>query len=327
MIPKSKAVRIIIFSGNANRELAQAICDCLGERMGDSTIKTFADGEISCRIDETMRGMDVFLINSTCKPVNDNLMELLVMLDACKRASARRVTAVIPYFGYARQDRKARPRDPISAKLVADLITTAGADRVLTIDLHCQQIQGFFNIPVDVLMGANTFSKYYREKFEDESDGFVVVSPDVGSVSRARKFAKTLNMPLAIIDKRRERANESEVMNIIGDVNGKAAIMFDDMVDTAGTLCHGAAALKAAGATAVYACASHAVLSDPAIERLNNSCIEELAVLDTIPQVPYEVPARLRILTVAPLFAEAIKRTYNEESISDLYYDEPSSER
>jgi len=317
MIPHERLIKI--FSGNANPALTQSICDCLGIKLGDSKIGKFSDGEISVSFHETVRGTDVFLCNSTCTPVNDNLMELLIMIDACKRASAYRVTAVIPYFGYARQDRKTKPRDPISGKLVADLITAAGADRILTMDLHCAQLMGFFNIPVDNLVGGNIFVKYFIEKFGEERYNMVVASPDIGSVQRARYFANKMGMPLAIVDKRREQANKSEVMNIIGDVKGKEVIMFDDMVDTAGSMVGAARALmEEGGATGVYACASHAVMSGPAVDRVENSVLKELAVLDTIP-APRPKMSKLTVLPVAPMFAEAIERVYDEISISDLF--------
>jgi ribose-phosphate pyrophosphokinase len=317
MIPHERKIKI--FTGNATPSLAQSICDCLGVKLGDSKIDRFSDGEISVSFYETVRGTDVFLCNSTCPPVNENLMELLIMIDACKRASAYRITAVIPYFGYARQDRKTKPRDPISGKLIADLITAAGADRILTMDLHCSQLQGFFNIPVDNLVGGNIFVKYFIDKFGEGRRDMVVASPDIGSVQRARYFADKMSMPLAIVDKRREKANQSEVMNIIGDVKGKEVIMFDDMVDTAGSMVGAARSLiEEGGATAVYACASHAVMSGPAVERVENSVLKELAVLDTIP-APHPKMSKLTVLPVAPLFAEAIECVYDEISISNLF--------
>ena len=275
MISHGKDIKM--FCGNSNRKLAEDIAKHMGAHLGDMQVTHFADGECSVSLYETVRGSDVFLIQSTCNPVNDNLMELLVMIDACRRASAGRITAVIPYFGYARQDRKAKSHDPISAKLVANLLTSAGADRVLTMDLHAPQIQGFFDIPVDNLVGMPIFAKYYLEMFGPNSETTMVVSPDVGSVARSRNFAHKMGMNLAIVDKRRERANQSEVMNIIGDVQGKNVILFDDMVDTAGSLCGAARALvEIGGAQEVYACASHAVLSGPAIERIDKSYIKEL---------------------------------------------------
>lgn len=310
---------IKIFTGNSNPEFAQAIADQLGVKLGDSQVGKFSDGEIFVNINETVRGADVFVVQSTCSPVNDNLMELLIMIDAFKRASAGRITAVIPYFGYARQERKAKARDPISAKLCADIITTAGADRVLTMDLHAAQIQGFFDIPVDHLLGAPLLANYYKEKFASQKDDLVVVSPDLGSVTRARKFASKIDVPIAIIDKRRPKANVSEVMNIIGDIKDKNVILVDDMIDTAGTIVNGAAALKERGAKSVYACCSHAVLSGPAIERIEKSCIEELLVLDTVTLPPEKRIAKIKTLSVAPIFAEAIDRIYEDVSVSPLF--------
>lgn len=320
MISHGKNVKV--FSANANKSLAEGICRKLWLPLGDSTVTSFADGEVSMTINESVRGSDVFLVQPTCKPVNDHLMELLVMIDACKRASAGRITAVMPYFGYARQDRKAKGRDPISAKLVANMIEAAGADRVLTMDLHAAQIQGFFDIPVDNLHAVPIFVKYFMEKFEHPEE-MVVVSPDVGSVARSRSFANKMGMGLAIVDKRREKANQCEVMNVIGDVEGKECILFDDMVDTAGSLCNAAKAIvEVGGAKKVYACASHGVLSGPALERLAASSIEELALLDTIPAPAGEeelAKSRIKYLTVAPMFAEAIERTYQEISIAKLF--------
>ena len=314
---------IKIFCGNSNREFAQTVCNELWLPMGKCTVKTFADGEASVSLEETVRGADVFLIQSTCKPVNDNLMELLVMIDACRRASAGRVTAVIPYFGYARQDRKAKSRDPISAKLVANMITAAGAQRVLTMDLHAAQIQGFFDLPLDHLLGAPSFVDYYMKKFPEDQfnhDDFVVVSPDVGSVARARNFAQKVHMGLAIVDKRRARANESEVMNVIGDVAGKTCILYDDMVDTAGSLCNAAKALvEVGGAKEVYACATHGVLSGPAYDRIENSVIKEMLFLNTIPQVGNTPSGKIQFLDVAPIFARAIEHIHGGTSIADLF--------
>lgn len=310
---------IKIFTGNSHPELAKDIAEILGVPVGKSTVSTFSDGEISVDIDETVRGADVFIVQSTCSPVNNNLMELLIMIDAFKRASAGRITAVIPYYGYARQDRKAKSRDPITAKLVADLLTASGAHRVLTMDLHAAQIQGYFNIPVDHLMGAPILSKHFIEKGLADQDDVVVVSPDLGSVTRARKFADRLHAPIAIIDKRRPKANVSEIMNIIGDVEGKRCILIDDMIDTAGTIANAANALKDLGATAVYACCTHGVLSGPAFDRLNNSAIEELVMLNTI-TLPKEADVeKITSLSVAPLFAEAIQRIYDDEPISKLF--------
>ena len=310
-----------VFTGNSHTELAEEIASIMGKPLGKATVTKFSDGEISVNLWESVRGIDVYIVQPTCNPVNDNLMELLIMIDACKRASAGRVTAVIPYFGYARQDRKAKSRDPISAKLVANLITEAGADRVLTMDLHAAQIQGFFDIPVDNLFGAPILGNYYLKQFGRGNEDFMVVSPDVGSVARARAFAQKLDMPLAIVDKRRQKANSSEVMNIIGDVRGKNVILLDDMVDTAGSLCHAADALvDIGGAKEIYACASHGVLSGPALERIEKSPIKELILLDTIPY-PKDKPqcGKIRYLSVAPIFAEAIERIYEEVSISSLF--------
>ena len=314
---------IKIFCGNSNPDMAQTICEELGVPMGKCEVKRFADGEASVGLMETVRGADVFLVQSTCKPVNDSLMELLIMIDACRRASAGRITAVIPYFGYARQDRKAKSRDPISAKLVANMITAAGADRVLTMDLHASQIQGFFDIPVDHLLGNPTFVQYYMDKFPEDKfnhDDFVVVSPDVGSGARARAFAAKVHMGLAIVDKRRQKANVSEVMNVIGDVRGKTCIMYDDMVDTAGSLCNAAKALvEVGGAKTVYACATHGVLSGPAYDRIEESPIEEMVFLNTIPQVGNTASGKIKFLDVAPVFARAIAHIHGSTSIADLF--------
>ena len=319
MIAHGKELKV--FAGNSNPALAAGICQSLSKELGKSEAKRFADGECSISVYEPVRGTDVFIVQSTCKPVNDNLMELLVMIDAMKRASAGRITAVIPYFGYARQDRKAKSRDPISAKLVANLITKAGADRVLTMDLHAAQIQGFFDIPVDNMMGAHLFANYFISRFGKGNEDVMVVSPDVGSVARVRTFAHKLEMSMAIVDKRREKANQSEVMNIIGNVEGKTIILLDDMVDTAGSLCGAAKALvEIGGAKEIYACASHGVLSGPAIDRISDSYIKELTLLDTIPY-PEDKPKcdKIRYLSVAPVFAEAIERIYEEVSISSLF--------
>ena len=313
---------IKIFCGNSNPEFAKNICKDLGVDLGKAEVKTFADGEASVSLLETVRGADVFLVQSTCKPVNDHLMELLVMCDACRRASAGRITAVIPYFGYARQDRKAKSRDPISAKLVANMITAAGADRVLTMDLHAAQIQGFFDIPLDHLLGNPTFVDYYLAKFpetEYNHDDFVVVSPDVGSVGRARAFAAKVHMGLAIVDKRRQKANVCEVMNVIGDVKGKTCILFDDMVDTAGSLCNAAKALTEQGAKEVYACATHGVLSGPAYDRIEESPIKEMVFLNTIPEVRNTASGKLKFLDVSQVFARAIEHIHGGTSIADLF--------
>ena len=318
MISHGKDIKI--FTGNANPKLAADICKIIGTKLGESEVKSFADGEASVSLYETVRGSDVFLVQSTCKPVNDNLMELLIMVDACRRASAGRITAVMPYFGYARQDRKAKSRDPISAKLVANMLVAAGVDRVLTMDLHANQIQGFFDIPVDNLFGNPIFVDYYAKKFGSVCEDMVVVSPDVGSVARARTFAQKLHMNLAIVDKRRQKANQCEVMNVIGDVAGKDCILFDDMVDTAGSLCNAAKAIvEVGGARNVYACASHGVLSGPALERLENSNITELALLNTIPETQGAGCSKIKYLSVAPMFGEAIERIYQEISIAKLF--------
>ena len=319
MISHGKEVKV--FTGNANYPLAESIANYLHKPLGKADIKRFADGECSVSILEPVRGADVFIVQSTCKSVNDNLMELLIMIDAMHRASAGRITAVMPYFGYARQDRKAKSRDPISAKLVADMITAAGADRVLTMDLHADQIQGFFFFFFDNLRGSPLFARYYLEKFGKDNPDVMVVSPDVGSVARARLFAMKLGVNLAIVDKRREIANHSEVMNIIGNVEGKSVIILDDMVDTAGSLCGAAKALvDIGGAREIYACASHGVLSKPAIERIEASPIKELKLCDTIPY-PADQPRidKVNYVSVAPLFAEAIERVYEEVSISPLF--------
>ena len=314
---------IKVFCGNSNPEFAKTVCKELGLELGNGVVQTFSDGEVAVSLNETVRGADVFLIQSTCKPVNNHLMELLVMIDACRRASAGRITAVIPYFGYARQDRKAKSRDPITAKLVANMITAAGADRVLTMDLHAAQIQGFFDIPVDHLLGNPTFVKYYLDKFPEDKynhDDFVVVSPGVGSVARARAFATKVHMGLAIVDKRRQKANVCEVMNVIGDVKGKTCILFDDMIDTAGSLCNAAQALvEVGGAKEVYACATHGVLSGPAFERIEKSPLKEVVVHNTIP-VSADCPcSKIKQLDVAPIFARAISHVHGGTSIADLF--------
>ena len=307
-----------VFAGNSNPPLADAVCSHLGVTRGAADVRRFSDGEILVEIEENVRGGDVFVIQSTCTPVNDNLMELLLMLDAFRRASAKRITAVVPYYGYARQDRKVAPRVPISAKLVADLVTTAGASRVLTVDLHAGQIQGFFNIPVDNLFATPVLLQYVRERLNH--DQVSVVSPDAGGVERARAFAKHLNAGLAIIDKRRARANEVAEMHIVGEVRDRTAVLVDDMVDTAGTLVAAATALMDNGARAVLACCTHPVLSGAAIQRLENSMLSELIVTDTIPlRSEAKSCSKIKVLSVAHLIAEAIKRTHYEESISSLF--------
>ena len=307
---------IKIFSCNANRELASAIAKNLLLDLGQAEVSQFSDGEISVKIDETIRGADVYIIQSTSSPVNDNLMELLIMIDAMKRASAGRINAVIPYYGYARQDRKAKARDPITAKLVADLIMAAGADRVLTMDLHANQIQGYFDIPVDHLLGMPILAKYFKEK---QMDDLVIVSPDHGSVTRARNLAQYLNCPIAIIDKRRPEPNKSEIMNIIGNIEGKNCIIIDDMIDTAGTICNAANAIKNLGAKAVFAGATHAVLSGPAVDRIKDSAIEEMVLLNTVPLPEEKKLDKMTFLSVAPLFAEAMTRVFTNGSISVLF--------
>lgn len=310
------STEIKLFAGNSNRALAESIAKALKLPLSEVEVGRFSDGEISVHISETVRGRDVFIIQSTCSPVNENLMELLIMIDAARRASAGRITAVIPYFGYARQDRKARSRDPITAKLVADIITSAGADRVLTMDLHAPQIQGFFDIPVDHLLGGPILYKHFANMVDDD---FMVVSPDVGSVSRARNVATKLNCPMAIVDKRRPKANQIEVMNIIGDVKEKKCLIVDDMIDTAGTICQGAEALFNNGAKEIYACCSHAVLSGPAIERIQNSHITKLVVLDTIPLTEEKKIGKIEVLSVAKLFALAIENIYLDKKMSEIY--------
>ena len=307
---------IKIFACNSSKDLAKKIADQMGLPLGKCEVGTFSDGEIAVSIKETVRGSDVFIIQSTNAPVNNNLMELLIMIDALKRASAGRITAVMPYYGYARQDRKSKSRDPITAKLVADLITAAGADRVLTMDLHAAQIQGFFNIPLDHLVGMPILAREFVKK---EIEDLVVVSPDLGSVTRARNFANYLDAPIAIIDKRRPKANVSEIMNIIGEIKDKNVVIIDDIIDTAGTLCNAANALKERGAKSVRACATHGVLSGPAIQRIKDSAIEELILLDTI-QLPEEKQLdKIEVVTVAEVFAEAIKRIYNDQCLSSLF--------
>lgn len=310
----SKKVRV--FTGTANPGLAYEITEQLGLEMGRATVNRFRDGEINLRIDETVRGCEVFVIQPTSAPADPNLMELLVMIDAMKRASAKHIAAVIPYYGYARQDRKNKPRDPICAKLVANLLTAAGADRVLTMDLHAGQIQGFFDIPVDNLRGEPILADYFAHK---QLQNIVVVSPDVGGVARARRMSERLHAPLAIIDKRRPAANVSEVMHVIGDVKGATCIMVDDIIDTGGTIVNGAEALLREGAKEVYACCSHAVFSHPATERLQNSTLTEIVVTNSIPLPPEKRSSKIQVLSVAPLFAEAIRRIVDEVSVSYLF--------
>ena len=305
-----------IFAANSHPELAEEISSIIGKPLGDAKVSKFSDGEISVGLGESVRGSDCFIIQPTCDPVNDNLMELLIMIDAMKRASAGRISAVMPYYGYARQDRKAKPRDPITAKLVADMLVAAGADRVVTMDLHAAQIQGYFTIPVDHLVGLPILGRYFAAmNLED----LVIVSPDYGSVPRARNMAEPLECPIAIVDKRRPEPNKSEIMNIIGDIEGKNCILVDDMIDTAGTITNAANALKDLGAKSVRACATHAVLSGPAIERIEKSAIEELVLLNTMPIPPEKMLDKMKVLSVAPIFAEAIYRIHTNGSVSKLF--------
>ena len=309
--------KLRIFTGNANPDLAREIAAYLGTTVGDSVVNRFNNGEIQVMINESVRGKDIFIVQPTCGPiVNDNVMELLIMADAFKRASANHITAVIPYYGYARQDRKARGREPITAKLMADLLETAGITRVVTIDLHAAQIQGFFNIPFDHMPGGPLLAEYIKEK---KLDDMVVVSPDLGGVSRARGFAEMLNAPMAIIDKRRPEPGVAEVMNLIGNVEGKNCIMVDDMVDTAGSLTEGARALKKFGANEIYACCTHPILTDPALSRIAQSDITELVVTNTIPLAPSKKHPKIKVLSIAPILAETILRIYNDWSVSQLF--------
>ena len=309
--------KLRIFTGNANPDLAREIAAYLGTTVGDSVVNRFNNGEIQVMINESVRGKDIFIVQPTCGPiVNDNVMELLIMADAFKRASANHITAVIPYYGYARQDRKARGREPITAKLMADLLETAGITRVVTIDLHAAQIQGFFNIPFAHMPGGPLLAEYIKEK---KLDNMVVVSPDLGGVSRARGFAEMLNAPMAIIDKRRPEPGVAEVMNLIGNVEGKNCIMVDDMVDTAGSLTEGARALKKFGANEIYACCTHPILTDPALSRIAQSDITELVVTNTIPLAPSKKHPKIKVLSIAPILAETILRIYNDWSVSQLF--------
>jgi ribose-phosphate pyrophosphokinase len=308
-----------IFSGNANPALAHEICAYLGTKLGEATVGSFSDGEIRVKIEENVRGGDVFVVQSSCQPVNDSLMELLIIIDALKRSSANRITAVIPYFGYARQDRKDQPRVPISAKLVADLISTAGTDRVLTMDLHAGQIQGFFTVPVDHLYALPVLLDYITKQTVKVSD-LVVVSPDAGGVERARAFAKRLEANLAIIDKRREGPNQTQIMNIIGDVAGKSALLLDDMIDTAGTIVKGAQACMDRGAREVWTACTHAVLTGPALDRIQQSCLKQVIVTNSIPlRGKEQICPKLHQLSVAPLLGEAIRRIHEDESVSSLF--------
>lgn len=309
--------KLRIFTGNANPDLAREIAAYLGTTVGDSVVNRFNNGEIQVMINESVRGKDIFIVQPTCGPiVNDNVMELLIMADAFKRASANHITAVIPYYGYARQDRKARGREPITAKLMADLLEAAGITRVVTIDLHAAQIQGFFNIPFDHMPGGPLLAEYIKEK---NLENMVVVSPDLGGVSRARGFAEILNAPMAIIDKRRPEPGVAEVMNLIGNVEGKNCILVDDMVDTAGSLTEGARALKKFGANEIYACCTHPILTDPALSRIAQSDITELVVTNTIPLAPAKKHPKIKVLSIAPILAETILRIYNDWSVSQLF--------
>ena len=308
---------IKVFAGNSSQKLAKAICSQLDLELGQLEVGKFSDGETSVNMKESVRGCDVFIVQSTNTPVNDNLMELLLIIDACKRASAGRITAVVPYFGYARQDRKAHSRDPISAKLVADILQTAGANRVLTMDLHSSQVQGFFNIPVDNLFGMPVLARYFKKN--GVPDNLTIVSPDMGSVVRSRAMASKFNAPMAIIDKRRPQANVMEVMNVIGDVKGRTCLMIDDMIDTGGTICQGAQALVEHGAKEVIACCTHAVLSGPAIERLQKSALSKVIVLDTIELDVSKRIDKIEVVSIADVFAEAIERVYTDLPVSKLY--------
>ncbi|PKM81439.1 MAG: ribose-phosphate pyrophosphokinase [Firmicutes bacterium HGW-Firmicutes-14] len=308
--------KLKIFSGNANLSLAQEIAEYLGVSMGESKVSRFSDGEIHVKINESVRGADVFVIQPTCEPVNENIMELLIVIDALKRASARRITAVVPYYGYARQDRKARARDPITSKLLANIITASGAMRVITMDLHAGQIQGFFDIPVDHLPGVPILAEYFLSK---NLEDVLVVSPDLGGVTRSRDMAERIGAAIAIIDKRRPEPNVAEIMNIIGDVNGKTIIMIDDIIDTAGTITQGAEALLERGAKEIFACCTHGVLSGPAIERLEKSPIKEVIITNTIPLPEHKAIDKIRVLSVAPLLGEAIIRIHEDLSVSKLF--------
>ena len=305
-----------IFTGNSNPAFAEEIAEIMGKPLGKATVTKFSDGEISVNIWESVRGLDIYIVQATSNPVNDNLMELLIMIDAMKRASAGRINAIIPYYGYARQDRKAKARDPITAKLVANLIVAAGADRVLTMDLHANQIQGYFDIPVDHLLGMPILAKYFQDMHLEDP---VVVSPDHGSVTRARNMAQYLNCPIAIIDKRRPEPNKSEIMNIIGNIENKNCIIVDDMIDTAGPICNAANAIKELGAKSVRAAATHPILSGPAVERIEASAIEELILLNTVPLPEEKRLLKMTTLSAAPLFAEAMTRVFTNGSISVLF--------
>lgn len=321
MKPFGKEIKV--FAGNSNQPLALAIAENLGIPMGKSEVGTFSDGEIQVSIQESVRGSDLYVVQSTSQPVNKNLMELLIMIDAFRRASAGRITAVIPYYGYARQDRKSKARDPITAKLVADLIVAAGADRILTMDLHAPQIQGFFSVPVDHMVGMPILSQHFEKqiaKNPDYKDNLVIMSPDLGSVNRARAFAERLDVPLAIVDKRRPKPNMSEIVHVIGEIEGKDILIVDDMIDTAGTLTNAAATVIKRGAKCVTACATHAVLSGPAMERIANSPLQEVVVLDTIYLPPEKQQGtKIKQLSCAPVLAAAIERIYSDKPVSILF--------
>ena len=312
---KGNIIDYKLFTGNAHPELAREISDILKKPLAKATVKKFSDGEVFTCLEETVRGYDCFIIQPTCGPVNDNLMEICVMIDAMKRSSAARINVVMPYYGYARQDRQAHPREPITSKIVADILTSVGADRVITMDLHAAQITGYYNIPVDHLYGMPVLAEYF---LKNPVEDLVIVSPDHGSVGRARKFAHYFDAPIAIIDKRRPRPNVSEVMNIIGDIKGKNCIMIDDMVDTAGTLCNAAAALVKNGAKSVRACATHGVLSGPAVDNIRGSVIKELVLLNTMPVPEEKRIDKIKVLSVAPLFADCIRRVYNSQPVSPI---------
>ncbi len=310
---------IKLFTGNSNKALASSMAEALGINVGACDVGSFSDGETHISINESVRGSEVFVVQSTSYPVNNNLMELLIMMDALRRASAGRITAVMPYFGYARQDRKTKARDPITAKVVSDLIVAAGADRIVTMDLHAAQIQGFFNIPFDHMQGAPILTAYIEQKYANNKDNLLVMSPDLGSVARSRIFAERLDVPLAIVDKRRPKANVSEVMNIIGDIEGKDVVIVDDVIDTAGTLVNAAKAALGKGAKSVSACATHGVLSGPAIERLQNSPLEEIVLLDTIELPKEKLIDKIKVRSVAPVLSEAIARIYTDKPVSALF--------
>ncbi|UHR02837.1 ribose-phosphate pyrophosphokinase [Peptoniphilus sp. GNH] len=309
---------VIVFTGNSNQQFVKKVCECLRVEPGKCEAKTFSDGEIEIDIGVSVRGKDVYIIQSTSNPVNNNLMEMLIFIDACKRASASRINAVIPYYGYARQDRKTKAREPITSKLVADLLTVAGADRVVAMDLHAGQIQGYFNIPVDHLTAVPALASYFKDLVKEDGD-WIAVSPDLGGVTRTRKFANELNLQIAIIEKRRPRPNVSEIMNIIGEVEGKNCILVDDIIDTAGTICNAAKALQEKGAKKIYGAASHGVLSGPAVERIANSVLEKFIITDTIALPEEKKIEKIEVVSVARIFASAIRRINNNDSVSEMF--------